>query len=688
MKNRKGFTIIELLAVVVIIGLLTSIAIVGVTKYIDNSRRKTYIAIAKEYIDIASNMIAHNKISAKNPKVVYYIHINNLETNDGKIMQSPYGEWVDAYVIVTIDNENNYTYYWTSVDKAGMRIDITKEDELKVSSIYNTNDLTINSGYPIGGRDVIDRIEDDGNKITEDPTITITEAEASHCYTWTENESNEITVTGYDASCGSEVNLPSAFGNKKVVSIANGAFKDKGLTKVWTFTGIRTIGSSAFHGNNLTEVKISSSVKTIGAYAFMSNKISNLVMSEGVVSIGSYAFANNKICKVELPASLTTIGSYAFYGNCLTNVSLTNSNVSVGSAAFSSNNFPESNAFIYKKTNGEIDKTYIVGYGGTATDIVIPEGVKTIGSYAFANTGIKSVSFPSTLVTINSAAFYSNKLTTLDFSKCTNLKTIGTVAFRANYLTNITDETLPSSLTSIGGSAFSQNSGRQDVFIHARNSDGSINYAKIVSWTASSRTSGFTNSVDIPEKTNGVTLTYIVSGAFSYAQLKNITLPDLSVCKNLTIEQHSFRENQVPEGAKNRWIYKVTNGSVDYTTISDFAGSSGALAANSTFVIPEKAYVYNSTSQNSTSLKKISNTFSWEGYPATIVIPKTVTSISGSAFCKVSGRQHRNLVKIVNLTGNKFDFKNLTCSNEEGDYKFVTGTVKHEAGKVEVTDHE
>ena len=130
MKNKKGFTLIEMLAVVVILGIMVLMAILGISNYIDGSKRKLYIDTAREYIKIASNMLAKNDLIARDPDTVYYFHINNLETDNGKVMQSPYGNWVDAYVIVVIDEKNNYTYYWTSLDETGMKVDITEESKL------------------------------------------------------------------------------------------------------------------------------------------------------------------------------------------------------------------------------------------------------------------------------------------------------------------------------------------------------------------------------------------------------------------------------------------------------------------------------------------------------------------------------------------------------------------------------
>ena len=50
-KNNKGFTLVELLAVIVIMGILMMVAIPAVTRTIENSRKDTFIHIAKAYVN-------------------------------------------------------------------------------------------------------------------------------------------------------------------------------------------------------------------------------------------------------------------------------------------------------------------------------------------------------------------------------------------------------------------------------------------------------------------------------------------------------------------------------------------------------------------------------------------------------------------------------------------------------------
>lgn len=54
--NSKGFTLIELLAVIVIMGILMMVAIPSVSRVIENSRKDTFVDIAKAYANAAQTL--------------------------------------------------------------------------------------------------------------------------------------------------------------------------------------------------------------------------------------------------------------------------------------------------------------------------------------------------------------------------------------------------------------------------------------------------------------------------------------------------------------------------------------------------------------------------------------------------------------------------------------------------------
>ncbi len=63
MKNRKGFTLVELLAVIVILALIMGIAVVSIGSIIQSSREKTYRETAANIINgIRQNLYINNKV--------------------------------------------------------------------------------------------------------------------------------------------------------------------------------------------------------------------------------------------------------------------------------------------------------------------------------------------------------------------------------------------------------------------------------------------------------------------------------------------------------------------------------------------------------------------------------------------------------------------------------------------------
>lgn len=128
MKNRKGFTLVELIAVIVIIGIVMLIAVPSVTSYIASSRKSAYVKSANSYIESVKRMITSRELSVKRKNATYYIPISCIPTEEGG-NDSPYGDWKEAYVVVTY-NGDKYEYYWTSYDESNMGIRLTHSSKL------------------------------------------------------------------------------------------------------------------------------------------------------------------------------------------------------------------------------------------------------------------------------------------------------------------------------------------------------------------------------------------------------------------------------------------------------------------------------------------------------------------------------------------------------------------------------
>ncbi|MDE5729269.1 MAG: leucine-rich repeat domain-containing protein [Clostridia bacterium] len=154
------------------------------------------------------------------------------------------------------------------------------------------------------------------------------------------------------------------------------------------------------------DVVIPSYVTAIANSAFYERKIESVVIPNSVETIGNYAFAyctSLKSLSFALGSgNLKVIGEDAFY-NCtaLTGVRLPDSLREIRSSAF------KGCSALTSVTFGYSDGTF--GYGASS--------LESIGSYAFADTGLKTFEIPATVTSVDPAAFRRCKGLTLTVHK-------------------------------------------------------------------------------------------------------------------------------------------------------------------------------------------------------------------------------------------------------------------------------
>ncbi|EAX91365.1 surface antigen BspA-like [Trichomonas vaginalis G3] len=211
-----------------------------------------------------------------------------------------------------------------------------------------------------------------------------------------------------------------------------------------------------------------------------------------------YSRETLKSFKFESNSQLTTIGKYAFY-NCtkLQRIDLMSC------------------------TKLSIIKVRAFSFCTSATELFLPEGLKSIESYSFSNIKIRSVQIPSTVIELKKNAFTkAESLTSITFKEGSKLTSLVSDVFSH---TSLIDFEVPESVQSISGAFIYKVISLTAIHVHPNNkyfvSDDcavySKNYTKIFSFAPNSTFTYVINS----------NVTDINFGTFVNAKCTSITIP-------------------------------------------------------------------------------------------------------------------------------------------------------------------
>jgi type IV pilus assembly protein PilA len=228
MNNKKGFSLVELIAVVIILGVIMLIAVPNIGNTIEESRKKAYVETANRYVDIVRTKVGSGEIRIDNPNVTYYISYDSLHVEQGG--DSPYGKWISAYVVAVYDSDQKKViYYWTSIDETGHKILLKNIEEITIDDIFVDTTKSETDTRRVGLRENIVTIKSDGTETESRPILSYTAAEADVCYTYFENDNGTITIESYNKNCPKNVEIPSIIDGNVYFS---GMTKDNYSTEV------------------------------------------------------------------------------------------------------------------------------------------------------------------------------------------------------------------------------------------------------------------------------------------------------------------------------------------------------------------------------------------------------------------------------------------------------------------------
>ena len=320
MKKKKGFTLVELLAVIVILAVILIIAMPKISDVIKNSKESSLETTAKLIASQAEKKYTENQVldGSSSIKCSDVAKISNADyescsisfDDKGNAKVSIVGKGKFEGMAVCNANKNSasissdcatnasyFTYEDTSIIHSAEVVDVDKcktfmqnpvgLTETQANTFCTTGSLTINN-RTITVNDLALEVSTLEGYSYETVGLKVDVTE-------------DISITGYNMEGGTDVVIPSQIDGKTVVAIGDNAFFDSntgdglGITSIVMPNTITSIGEGAFYGNKLTNVEIPSSVIEISFEAFKNNKITSITFPDTPVILGCRVFDGNPI---------------------------------------------------------------------------------------------------------------------------------------------------------------------------------------------------------------------------------------------------------------------------------------------------------------------------------------------------------------------------------------------------------
>lgn len=257
-----------------------------------------------------------------------------------------------------------------------------------------------------------------------------------------DTKNKTVSIVGYEGS-SEKIVIPEKFGKYTVTEIGRNAFsKNYELSKITIPDTVTSIGDRAFElCIGLKEIELPPELKSIGNAAFSNcRSLRKISIPEAVEKIGLSVFTGcTSLEKIEVDENNSNYVSDR-YGALLDKNQTTVIQYPTGS----------------QRTKYEMPNTvttiesYAFEKSKNLEEVTFSENLKTIKSYAFQASGIRSAEFSNRLEQIGNFAFNESKLSSITLGN--SVKNIGDSAFA--WCTSLTEIEIPSTTDVIGVSAF------------------------------------------------------------------------------------------------------------------------------------------------------------------------------------------------------------------------------------------